>query len=280
MMPTARFLCGDAREQLATLPDASVDCCITSPPYADLIDYGSGPSIGPEGYADWAVAVCQAIARVLKPGGVLAWNLNGRGEALFPEEVAVRLPRETSLRLHDRVAWVKANAVPARSRSCHTIPEWEPIWVWRRGDRLAYFGREDIRRPYSETTLRRSARGNLHRGRQGNHRDQAHPYVRADFPEYVNPAGRDAANVIWAAPEQSPQWAHPARFPKAIPDFFIRAYCPVGGTVLDPFVGSGTTAAVALRLGRHAIGIDLNPAYVAMAERRARQIGLALEVAP
>ena len=280
-LATMRLLIGDALEQLRTLPDGSVNTCITSPPYGDLIVYGSTETVEPAEYADWLLPMIQEIARVLVAGGILALNLNGQGSFLFPEEVAWRIPRETELILHERVCWVKTNAIPVGYRGSHLIPEWEPIWVFRKGDRLAYFGRDDIRRPYTETTVRRAERKNVHRDRHGNHRDQRHPYVRADKPEFVNPLGRDAPNVIEAAPEQSPKWPHPSRFPEAIPVFFILAYCPEGGTVLDPFAGSGTTLAVANRLGRHAIGIELNPEYLPLIERRCQQGGFVFaEVTP
>lgn len=250
-----------------------MNLCITSPPYGDLIVYGSTQSVGPTAYAEWLLPVIQEIARVLMDGGIFALNLNGQGSALFPEDVARRIPCDTELMLHERMCWVKTNAIPVGHRESHLIPEWEPIWVFRKGDQLAYFGRDDIRRPYTATTLRRAQRKNVHRGRHGNHRHQRRPYVRVDKPEFVNPLGRDASNVLYAAPEQSSRWPHPARFPEALPHFFILAYCPEGGTVLDPFAGSGTTLAVANRLGRHAIGIELNPAYARLIAQRTQQLG-------
>lgn len=180
----------------------------------------------------------------------------------------VRICRESEFILQERVCWVKANAIPVASRSTHLIPEWEPIYVFRRGAKLAYFGRDSIRRPYAASTIRRVLRGYKHSGKQGRHTNQAHPYVRGEKAEAMNLAGRDAPNVIWAAPEQRRDWPHPARFPEAIPEFLIQAYCPPDGTVLDPFVGSGTTCVVSARLGRDSIGIDLQPVYVEMARRR------------
>ena len=69
---TYRVLVGDALEQLQTLPDASVDLCVTSPPYGDLIVYGLTKPVGPAEYADWLLPVIQEITRVLAPGGVFA----------------------------------------------------------------------------------------------------------------------------------------------------------------------------------------------------------------
>ena len=84
-------------------------------------------------YADWLLPIVRAVERVLIPGGVLALNLNGQAAWTFPEEVVVRVPRETGLVLHERVCWVKTNAIPVGRRESHLIPEWEPIWVFRKG---------------------------------------------------------------------------------------------------------------------------------------------------
>ena len=277
MTPNIRIECGDALNLLRLEPGGSCDLCVTSPPYARLIRYGAArrrgdiganPAPSADKYADWLLPILAEIARVLVPGGVLALNLNGQGGAMYPEEVAGRVVRETDLELQERMCWVKANAIPTGHRGTCLIPEWEPIWVFRRGPRLAYFGRDNIRRPYSDTTIRRAARGYLHSSHHGNHTGQVHPYVRREKAEYVHPAGRDACNVLWAAPEQRSKWPHPARFPEALPEFFVRAYCPERGAVLDPFCGSGTTLAVAARLSRHAIGFDSNPGYCDMSRRR------------
>ena len=263
------MLCGDALNQLQTLPDASVECCVTSPPYGKLIRYQEVTTgIDPAHYVEWVLPIVQQVARILVPGGVLALNLNGQGAFTYPEAVVVAVAEQTCLNLHERVAWVKANAVPVGHRDSHLIPTWEPIWVFRKGPHLAYFGRDAIRRPYSAATLRSVARKRVVRAHWGNHNDQANPYRRQDKVEFASPLGRDAGNVIWAAPEQSSRWKHPARFPTAIPRFFIEAYCRPEGTVLDPFAGSGTTLVTATALGRSAIGIELNPAYVAMIHKR------------
>ena len=85
-----------------------------------------------------------------------------------------------------------------------------------------------------------------------------------------NPAGRNSRSV-WNIPTQSFPEAHFATFPEELPRRCIAAGCPEGGTVLDPFAGSGTTVAVAARMGRRGVGIELNPEYVALAEKRIRQ---------
>jgi DNA modification methylase len=92
------------------------------------------------------------------------------------------------------------------------------------------------------------------------------------------PVSRDGRNKrsVWTVKTSPTEEAHFATMPQEVAEICILAGCPIGGTVLDPFVGSGTTAIVADRLGRDCIGIELHPGYVSMSQRRARQPGLAL----
>lgn len=130
-LPTGRILIGDAREQIATLPDASIDCVITSPPYFALRDYGHDQQIGAEANVEaWAAdiaAVCMELGRVLVPGGSLWLNL-GDGYArhprdgaakksllLGPQRVALRLTRAGWL-LRNQVVWAKRNPMPSSVR--------------------------------------------------------------------------------------------------------------------------------------------------------------------
>jgi DNA modification methylase len=105
---------------------------------------------------------------------------------------------------------------------------------------------------------------------RGNDRDKS-----GGFPARE---GRNKRSV-WTVSTSPTTEAHFATMPEEVAEICILAGCPVGGMVLDPFLGSGTTAIVAERLGRRCIGIELSPSYVAMSERRARQPGLAFDVA-
>ena len=91
-----------------------------------------------------------------------------------------------------------------------------------------------------------------------------------DRPEGYDPESMVGANArtVWTIPVSGYTKAHFATFPEEIPRRCILAGCPEGGTVLDPFAGSGTTIAVAKALGRQAIGIELNPEYAEMARQR------------
>ena len=89
--------------------------------------------------------------------------------------------------------------------------------------------------------------------------------------------GRNKRDV-WEIATRPYAEAHFATFPEALVDPCILAGCPVGGLVLDPFIGSGTVAAVAQRLGRRAVGVDLNEAYLQLASKRVGQVSLAMKL--
>ena len=147
-----------------------------------------------------------------------------------------------------------------------------------------WYDAEAIRVPLSAKTR---ATAGVAFGRAG-HQDASGRVASGNYGETAtrnslrrrpDPRGRHRPDV-WPITYANTYEGHLATFPDALVEPMVLAGCPVGGTVLDPFCGSGTTCAVANRLGRHAIGIELNPAYVAMAARRTRQPGWVLETTP
>jgi DNA modification methylase len=282
---------GDALEVLKCLAAESVDLCVTSPPYGDVIDYEIAAShqargdtrknrtgVAAEAYADWLLPRLAEVARLLRPGGVLALNIAATGPATFPEEVAFRIPRELGLRLHERVAWVKSNAAPTSNMKTHLIPSWEFVYVFTKGPGPAVFNADAIRRPYAPATVRRYGQDVHSTGDRSKmrHNRTRHSRTTVTGPLPLNPLGAHPINVLQFPPEQGSDWPHPARFPEDLPSFFIRAYTDAGGTVLDPFAGSGTTLAVARDLNRRGVGVEILPRYIEVMRGRLAQ--LALEV--
>lgn len=282
---------GDALEVLTQLEDESVDLCVTSPPYGDVIDYEvaashqargdtrkNGSGVAPADYADWLLPRLAEVARLLRRGGVLALNIAATGPATFPEEVAYRIPRDLGLRLHERIAWVKTNAAPTSNMKTHLIPSWEFVYVFTKGPGPAVFNADAIRRPYAPATIRRYGQDVHSNGDRSKmrHNRMKHSRTTATGPLPLNPLGAHPINVLQFPPEQGSDWPHPARFPEDLPSFFIRAYTDAGALVLDPFAGSGTTLAVARNLNRRGVGIEILPRYIEVIRDRCAQ--LALEV--
>ena len=255
---------GDCREVLLTLPDESVHCCVTSPPYFGLRDYGHAGQIGleqtPEAFVAELVAVFREVRRVLRDDGTFWLNLGDTyrklQRVLIPHRVALALQHDGWL-LRDEIIWEKPNAMPA-SLTNRTSPSHETIFLFSKSPDY-YFDVEAIREPALSK------------------RDRGRPNGAATFEKFgrntscgVAEDGLRRKRSVWSVQTEKFKGAHFAVFPTALIEPCILAGCPAGGVVLDPFGGSGTTALVARDKGRDAILIELNPDYAAIADRRVR----------
>jgi site-specific DNA-methyltransferase (adenine-specific) len=325
-LPRRRILIGDVRTQLKKLPDAAVNCVITSPPYFQLRDYGHDNQIGTEAHVEaWAAtiaAVCADLWRILTPEGALWLNL-GDGYARHPKEgtskkslllgpqrVALRLTRSGWL-LRNQVIWAKRNPIPS-SVTDRLATTHELIYFFTKQPNY-YFDLDAIREPTSGTVPPR-------RRPQKNYPPQhVVPMIgntpRIDLNQGLlaqkaegrnsHPLGKNPGDV-WSLATASYRGAHFATFPIELVHRPLLSTCPAQlcaacgrpwhratqvidgrklatgplhatctcqaewkpGVVLDPFLGSGTVAIAAETHERDWIGIELNPDYAALAERR------------
>lgn len=285
-LPRRTILQGDAAVRLRDLPDGSVDCVITSPPYFLLRDYGTLNQIGLEGSVDeWVsrlLGVTAELARVLKPTGSFYLNVSDsyarhqrygaptKSLLLGPERLLLRLLDQGWI-VRNKLVWSKPNPLPASVRdrlSC----TWEPLYLLTRSPRY-YFDLDAIREPH------RTQRKPAPHTRPGKY-EEAKPKWAGPLAGSNNgllraraegrsghPLGKNPGDV-WTIPTAGYRGAHFATFPAALLTKPILASCPPGGVVLDPFMGAGTVAIEAERLGRDWLGIELNPAYRRQALRR------------
>ncbi len=271
--------CGDAQEVLARLPAGIVDCLVTSPPYFRQRNYSNaaqqvGLEEEPSEYLARLVAIFREARRVLKPTATM-WIVIGDkyhdGELLgMPWRLALAL-KEDSWHLRSDCIWHKPNAMPSPLTKRPTVDH-EYVFLFTPGNKY-YYNADAIREPHVTFGQQSKMRGgrnhffkrdstpetgknggsnNLHAGRW----DQA-----------FHPLGRNK-RTVWSVPLSKFREAHFAVFPPALVETCLKAGCPSGGLVLDPFLGSGTTAVVAEGLGCDYLGIDCVPEYCAMAERR------------
>lgn len=323
---SCRVLVGDALAQLRTLPGASVQCCITSPPYYGLRDYGAEGQIGleptPAEYVGRLVAVFREVRRVLVDTGTLWLNLgdsySGSGKGgedptigernlgglSYPKMVRggakpkdlLGIPwlvafglRADGWWLRSDIIWAKSNPMP-ESVTDRPTRSHEYVFLLSKSERY-YYDAAAIRETARATTSHDAtgpgyeAPGQAPQtGTRRPDKQRGHGRRHAGFddrwdamPKAVQQSfGRNKRDVWTVATEPYPE-AHWAVMPEALVEPMVMAGCPAGGVVLDPFAGSGTTLAVAMRLGRHAIGVELNPAYVALIQRRAAQPGFVWE---
>ncbi len=262
-VPVVRVLNGDCREVLKTLPDGSVNCCVTSPPYFGLRDYGHPGQIGleptPEAYVAQMVGVFREVKRVLRDDGTLWLNLgdtyySGNGQPCGKD---ARSPSRNFSR--DFYRWQDRPGMGLPKKSLVGIP-------WRVAFAMQEDGwtlRQEIiwHRRASFTTAGVSDR----------------PFSRHETIFFFSKARRyyfdknycELGSVWDVQPER--RAGHSAAFPPDLIEPCILAGCPKGGAVLDPFGGSGTTGEVAKKHGRAAILVELNPDYLPLIHDRTNE---------
>ena len=274
----------DAKIGLRNLPDDSVHCILTSPPYYNQRDYSTPVQIGneksPEDYVHALDEVFRECLRVLREDGTLWLNLGDKyedGELLaMPWQVAFALKREGWL-LRSDIIWHKPNAMPSSVKTRPTTDH-EYIFLFSKGQNY-FYDIDAIREPhvtFSENSRMKGGRNHFGKvngtPEQGKNQGNSNLH-NGRWDQAFHPKGRNR-RTVWEIPLSKFREAHFAVFPEKLVELCILAGCPEGGIVLDPFIGSGTTAVVAQRLGRKFVGIDSNPEYCEMARKRVSQLAL------
>jgi site-specific DNA-methyltransferase (cytosine-N4-specific) len=268
-----RLLVGDAREVLRALPSASVDLVVTSPPYAEARS-GSYGGVSVEDYVGWFLPIAAQLQRVLRPFGTFILNIKEgcqRGErGTYVLELILALRAEGWLWTEEFI-WHKKHCYPGKWPN-----RFRDAW-----ERLLQFNRQRDFRMYQDAVRVPARSSTVARARHLSPRDQLQVVSGsgsglsrrvASCVRLANADGSERSlvypsNVLYLAAETR-NCRHPAAFPESLPDWFIRLFTKPGDMVLDPFMGSGTTNAVAKRLGQHSIGIDAALEYVHRAAER------------
>ncbi len=320
---TWTLLQGDCLEQLKTLSGESIHCCVTSPPYWGLRDYGCDGQIGleqtPEEYVAKMVKVFREVKRVLRKDGTLwlnlgdsyASNISNNGgysdkstlagfsrpdtkgrlanesgktvklaHGLKPKDL-VGIPwrvvfalQADGWYLRSDIIWNKSNSMPESVRDRPTKAH-EYIFLLSKSARY-FYDAEAIREPMAKSSEKRGPVD--FGGKKGRHysppstdpnyRNGHEQWGRTYDYRVSNADGNRNKRTVWTIATKPFSEAHFATFPPELPEICIKAGCPEGGTVLDPFVGAGTTLWVAEQLGVNSIGIELNPEYCDLIRRR------------
>ena len=313
---TTRILHGDCRDTLRTLPDASVHCCVTSPPYFGLRDYGNARQIGleatPAEYVAQMVAVFQEVRRVLRDDGTLWLNLGdsyagagysnhaitggaqvadgGKQRHLtrtgmknkdlmgIPWRVAFAL-QEAGWYLRQDIIWHKPNPMPESVRDRCTKAH-EYVFLLSKSERY-FYDQDAIKEPaiYAGLTGQhesgfkdpqsfagKHAKADKQRGHGRRHEGFNGRWDAMTKAEQCS--GTRNKRSVWTIATKPFSEAHFATMAPELAETCIKAGCPEGGTVLDPFGGAGTTGLVADQLQRHAVLCELNADYIDIARRR------------
>lgn len=276
-----QIICGDARAVLQKLPPNKVDCIVTSPPYYRQRDYEHPLQIGNENsvqdYIRRLLEVFAECERVLTDIGTLWLNIGDKyvdGHLLgLPWRMAFSLV-DQGWKLRSDIIWHKPNAMPHSVKNRPTVDH-EYLFLLSKGPEY-YYDADTIREPHVTFTEKSRMRGGRnHFGKRNGTPEQGKNKGNANlhdgrWDQAFHPLGRNK-RTVWSVPLGKNRDAHFAVFPDKLIEPCILAGSPDGGLVLDPFLGTGTVAAAAKRLGRHYIGIELNPKYAEIALKRVNQ---------
>ena len=298
-MLQARVLVGDAVERLRELPDGSVRTCVTSPPYWGLRDYGNDGQLGleatPQEFVENLCKVFDEVWRVLADDGTLWVNL---GDSYANKSLA-GVPWRFAFAMQDRgwylrqdIIWAKPNPMP-ESVTDRCTKSHEYVFLLTKNPRY-YFDNEAIKEPAVALTAhdldggfgRKNIPGQSPNSSSRGIRFGGNKYGDSDDPKHATksgniyePTGTRNKRSVWSVNVKGYKEAHFATYPVKLITPCILAGSSEGDTVLDPFSGSGTTGEVALTHGRNYVGVELNPEYAALGEKRiTNAIGMLGEV--
>jgi DNA modification methylase len=279
------ILLGDSLFGLQDIHSDAVQCCVTSPPYFALRDYGCPGQIGleatPDLYIAQLVEVFREVRRVLRNDGTLWLNIGdsyvsaGSGRQgvtgqRSDREFTAAVPKKTGAKnkdllgipwllafalradgwfLRSDIVWEKPNAKPESVRDRPTS-SYEHVFLLSKRPRY-FYDPSALEEPIKEARQIRLAKEAAKNG-------------ASSSPGSNTRSGRD----VWRIATTPLSEAHFATMPLALADRCIRAGSKIGDLVLDPFLGAGTTSLAANRAGRHAVGCELNKEYANIATRR------------
>ena len=250
-----KIICGDSGEVLKSFPDNSIDLVVTSPPYDDLRTYN--------GFNLDLHTIGTELYRVLKPGGIVAMVIQDStknfGKSLTSFRTILDWCDNVGFKLFECCIYHKNGTEGAWWKNRFRVDhEYMPIFL--KGERPQYFNKEPLKIPSKHA-------GKVMTGFANRKSDGT---TGPSVTKAINPM--KCRGTVWdymMAGDKNPlKRKHPAVFPDKIPYDFIQCFCPENGVVLDPFVGSGSTAVMAKKLGRNFIGIDISEEYCELSRQR------------
>ncbi len=292
-----RLICGDSRDAAVVeklMAGARANVAITSPPYATQRQYdptsGFKP-VPPEEYVEWFRAVAAGVESVLAPDGSYFLNIKAHADDgernLYVMDLVLAHRRQWGWRFVDEFCWRKTdNGVPGGWQN-RFKNAWEPVFHFCRQQQIKFraeavshesddcfdYSPDNPKSNSGSGLLGTGARGAAADGGKNQDAWQRSRNSLSDDSEGRHAGLARPSNVIEVKSESS-QGSHSAPFPRALVEFFVKAFSDAGDVVFDPFMGSGTTMAAAQVLGRAAYGCEISPAYCDVIVRRLLSLGV------
>jgi len=287
--PIDTVLVGDSWTLARSLPSDYIQCMVTSPPYFGHREYADNEDLGklelgreeePAAYVRRLVFLFEELRRVLRDDGTLWLNLGDT----YRKEQLLGIPWRVTLGLQDagwilrsEIIWNKPNAMPSSVKNRPTTSH-EHIFLFAKSKDY-FYNADAIREPHvTFTEASRMRGGRSHFGKRDgtpeNGKNKGNPNLHnGRWDQAFHPLGRNK-RTVWDIPLGKFRDIHFAVFPENLVKNCILAGTHEGDLVLDPFMGSGTTAFVAKKLGRHFLGIELVPRYAEMTLKRVASVSL------
>ena len=293
---------GDNIFHLTNIPDASVDMCVTSPPYYNLRDYKNSNQIGAENtVSDFVENLCKVfdeVKRILKPTGSCWVNIGDT----YDKKRLLQVPSRFEIAMCDRgwhlrneIIWSKPNPQPISSKD-RFWGNHEKFFWFVKDVKKYYFNRDPILVPQAEISIRRMfSKNNMDKRKDFNasskegfaisssSQDKHYARMREEmgidkvfYYEELIKSGKCPTRPefdTWDIPSVTYKGAHFAVYPPELIEKPILSCCPEQGIVIDPFMGSGTTGEVAKLNNRRYIGLELNTEYAILANERISKVG-------
>ena len=273
------ILVGDVRKRLTELPNNSVNCVITSPPYWGLRDYGQKGQLGlestPDEYVANMVDVFTEVHRVLANDGTLWLNIGDSYSSIRDTKIGLKnkdlvgIPwmlafalRMNGWYLRQDIIWAKPSPMPEPVKD-RCVRSHEYIFLLTKSPKYFF--------DYNAIRETRVSSSNNHQFGGKKYNDPKNMIYGGIGSIYKSDGKRNKRDV-WNIPSKPFKGAHFAVMPEALVEPCILAGSREGDTVLDPFFGAGTTGLVAIKNNRKYIGIELNPEYAEIAQNRIERI--------
>lgn len=294
---------GDCLEKLQYMESGSVHCVVTSPPYWGLRDYGVEGQLGLESsFHDYIEKLCcifDEVKRVLRDDGTCWVNIgdtysaktaqrdNTQGNPAYdrpcrtlikrpkrdvvslPDKSLVQIPSRFAIAMSDRgwilrneIVWHKPNSMPSSATDRFTV-DFEKVFFFVKSKKYFF---ETQYEPLKQSSINKLAQDIDNQ--KGSFRGADAGYKTNGAMKAVGSEIGRNKRCVWKVPVAKFTGSHFATFPEKLIEPMIAAGCPEGGTVLDPFMGSGTAGAVAIKQGKRFIGIELNADYIDIAKKR------------